>query len=224
MFVILTCSKIVAGKYLLLSKFLRRRGAFLNFETKYFIRWGVPGWIFIVTIGIYMYLLDYKDRKLLNDVISNGPELLATAALLIIIGIPVGYVLNQIHHVWIWVIRVNKVKYFKMELKRSTELRERYTYLLNRVHELGGIVVALIPSFIFLLVYHKLMNLQFNFPFVLYFIILGVVSLVMLCSRDYYRSNLDAFTQAISGLEYKDVINGLFIRLRKLRKMVMFWR
>src|SRR5690606_13490333 len=135
-----------------------------------------------------------KEGKNISDFINKAPELLATAAFLIIIGIPVGYILNQIHHVWIWVIRVNWEEYFEMELEinkqiakckgREEELKDRYRYLLNRVHELGGLFVALFPTYIFLLSYHFYNRFELNFYIILYFIILFIVAIAIFLSRN----------------------------------------
>ncbi len=203
----------------------------MNFETRYLVRWGVPGWIFIIIIGVYLGLIEYGNRdELLDKVIGNAPNLLATAAFLIIIGIPVGYILNQVHHVWIWVMRVKWKEYFQMELEiaeriaekkeRAEELRDRYNYLLNRVHELGGLFVALTPTLIFLFFYHLKYH-SWNFLEMLFFILLFIISLIVFFSRNYYRRNLDAFTNYISGRDYNSIINPTFEWLRDKRKQIL---
>ncbi|MYL57210.1 hypothetical protein GLW20_06795 [Virgibacillus halodenitrificans] len=195
----------------------------MNFETRYLIRWGVPGWVFIITIGIYLGLIEYGGKEeMLSNIISNAPNLLATAAFLIIIGIPVGYILNQVHHVWIWVIRVDWDTYFQMEQEitkimsiseRSVELQNRYRYLLNRVHELGGLFVALTPT-LFILFFYHLLNRSWNTLTIMYFVLLFIISTVIFLSRNYYRRNLDAFTKDVAGKEYNSIINPVFRRIR----------
>lgn len=184
----------------------------MHFETRYLVRWGVPGWIFIISIGIYYIISEYEVGKI-NELIDKAPGLLATAALLIIIGIPVGYLLNQIHHVWIWVVRVNWNKYFSMEMELSKifhkadngkELTDRYRYLLTRVHELGSIVVAFIITNIIIII-RTINESGFDKVDITCFFIYLFLLIVIALSRNYYERNLDAFTYELIGKNYYSV-------------------
>lgn len=179
----------------------------MNIDTRYLIRWGVPGWIFILTVGFYYLLfVDSKNNRLSDLITDNATNLLSAAAFVLIIGIPIGYILNQIHHVWIWVWKVNHEEYFDYEMKlfqifichkNGEQIRERYKYLLTRVHELGGIVVALVISFLFILP-HAIRN--FSFCVLVFIVAMIVVWLFIKGSRDYYSKNLDSFTMYYVGM------------------------
>jgi len=141
---------------------------------------------------------------------------IATTVVLTVLGIPVGYILNQMHHVWIWVARVDWDKYFESDWKitkaflnqkddkTGEQLRNRYRYLLTRTHELGGIYFAL---FIVLII--GMINMvtykAYNKYFVIYLAVLVVITIFIYLSRNYYRGNLDAFTKKLVGEDYKTV-------------------
>lgn len=205
----------------------------MNFEARYLIRWGVPGWVFIISIGFYFVLIEYtlfdQNRiESISSLLDKSTELLAAAAFLTIVGIPVGYILNQIHHVWIWVIRVNWKKYFRMELKlnevfyearNGKELKDRYSYLLTRIHELGSIVVGLEISLA--IIFCLSFNYGFNYIVIIYMFVLSVVCFIIWLSRKYYRRNFDALTREIVEEDYKTVMNRTIIWLLKKRKKIL---
>ena len=134
----------------------------MNFDTKHLVRWGIPGWILLMIVGLYIY---FNYQQEIND-IAKSVNALALGAFLTIIGVPMGYLLNQIHHSLTWVfVRLKRVEklfkrgtwdnYFEKELKLDelffkdelgSQRRERYRYLLSRKHELGGVTVSLLVS------------------------------------------------------------------------------
>lgn len=189
----------------------------MNFDTRYLIRWGIPGWILIITVGLYFFL--FEGEKDLNSLLTeNAANLLAASAVVIVIGIPVGYILNQIHHVWVWVLRVNHYRYFKMEMQllqiflngeEGKRIEDRYRYLLARIHELGGILVSLLVAVITVII-HSIWSFfvysQTNWSITIWFILINLfVGLFILLSRNYYQKNLDAFTKFYVGLDKKSV-------------------
>lgn len=34
----------------------------MNFDTRYLIRWGIPGWIFIIFSSVYFLLRDFQGK------------------------------------------------------------------------------------------------------------------------------------------------------------------
>lgn len=200
----------------------------MNIETRYLIRWGVPGWILIMTITLY-FVIRYPD--MLAAIGDKAPSVLAAGAILTVIGIPIGYLLNQMHHVWIWVIRVDWYKYFDMELEitekfyedknngdnQNLELMDRYRYLLTRMHELGSTFVALMASILFILI-NSIIN-NFTGSIILYLVILCVITVNVLFSRNYYRKNLDAFTMKYVKKDYNSLRNKGFKWLNNKSKL-----
>jgi hypothetical protein len=177
----------------------------MNFETKYLIRWGIPGWIMILTLGPYLYIYYESARKV-------SVNLIAVGAILTVIGVPLGYLLNQIHHSLTWVIVRCKIihkifkkdnwdEYFEKELKldelffkgdEGAKKQERYRYLLSRKHELGGVTVSLGISLftIFLINVCDGNNKIWSW---LYFIVVVILFFIILISRNYSSRNVEKY-------------------------------
>lgn len=127
----------------------------MNFETKYLIRWGIPGWIMIMNLLPYFIVIYLKPLTALLT--TTTPSYIITlGAVLTGLGVPLGYLLNQIHHSLTWVlpklIKKEWDSYFDEEIKvdnyidnhpHAPEKKDRYRYLLSRKHELGGFTVSL---------------------------------------------------------------------------------
>ncbi|MFJ8071617.1 hypothetical protein ACIQZD_22130 [Peribacillus sp. NPDC096447] len=177
----------------------------MNFDTKYLIRWGIPGWTMVMVLSPYM-IVTYFD--FLSKQVYNASDLLAIGAVLTVLGVPLGYLLNQIHHSLFWVLpRVNKDKwtiYFDEELDideyfaddnedgMKDALKERYRYLLSKKHELGGIVMSLGISAFVILIFNCTMD-EFHAWCWWYFIILLALFTVLLLSRQYSSENIDRY-------------------------------
>ncbi|MCM2532184.1 hypothetical protein NDK43_06950 [Neobacillus pocheonensis] len=73
----------------------------MKFETKYLIRWGIPGWVLIFWV-FYGILFVKGINPLENNLaeISKGFTLLISLAA---IGVPIGYILHQFYFGVIWV-------------------------------------------------------------------------------------------------------------------------
>lgn len=185
----------------------------MNIDTRYLIRWGIPGWILIITLGLYFLLLE-EGEDLISLFTENATNLLAAAALVVVGGIPVGYILNQIHHVWVWVLKVNHYKYFKMEMElfqiflkgeEGKRIEDRYRYLLARIHELGGILVALIIAFFIILFHFSIIYFLYgsiNIVSLTFMVVIAVVGIFILISKNYYQKNMEAFI-SFFGIDYK---------------------
>jgi hypothetical protein len=89
----------------------------MNFDTRYLIRWGIPGWIFIIFSSVYFLLRDFKGMINLLPT-GSGTSIVAAGAILTVLGIPIGYLFNQIHHtltfvVLIWIKKVIDYKWIR---------------------------------------------------------------------------------------------------------------
>lgn len=71
----------------------------MNIETKYLIRWGVPGWIFILIIASVIYLIFHPSINLKDVNLVDILGLLVSAGF---IGVPIGYLFHQIYFSYNW--------------------------------------------------------------------------------------------------------------------------
>jgi O-antigen/teichoic acid export membrane protein len=171
----------------------------LNFETKYLIRWGIPGWLMMMVLMPFFITIHFD---FLVKHIVTSTNLLALGAALTILGVPLGYLLNQIHHSLFWVLpRLGKERwdeYFTEELeldeklKGEEEYKYRYTYLLSRKHELGGITVSLGISTIVLMT-TMIWGEHYDRWSWVYISIVFVNFLIILLSRQYSSQNLNKY-------------------------------
>ncbi|WP_339201688.1 hypothetical protein [Peribacillus sp. FSL P2-0133] len=174
----------------------------MNFDTKYLIRWGIPGWIMVMALLPY-YIIIYFD--FFSDHVVNSSDLLAIGAVLTVLGVPLGYLLNQIHHSVFWVLPKlifgSWSKYFNEELKvddyianhkNGAEKKERYRYLLTRKHELGGFMVSLFIS-AFVIGLSNVIGRHHHHWTWWYFAIVTFLFLIILLSRQYSSRNIEVY-------------------------------
>ncbi|WP_437830583.1 hypothetical protein ACQRXC_03870 [Niallia taxi] len=180
----------------------------MNFDTKYLIRWGIPGWLMVMCLFPYFIIINFSY---LAKHVSNATDLLAVGAALTVLGVPLGYLLNQLHHSLFWVLpkwwKRKWVEYFKEEIQmdeyfdgdeKREKKRERYRYLLSRKHELGGIVVSLgISASIILIhcIYLIIGNHHIKKWEVIYFIVVLILLLIMWLSRNYSSKNVKEYQE-----------------------------
>lgn len=174
----------------------------MNFETKYLIRWGIPGWIMVMVLLPY-YIVAYYD--FLNDtLLSSITDILALGAVLTVLGVPLGYLLNQIHHSIFWVCHRKKNdgwdKYFKEEIdideyfdkdEKFQAKRDRYRYLLSKKHEVGGVSISLILSGS-VIVLTNLFGNNHLWSWI-YFIVVLILSILFWQNRNYSNKNIDKY-------------------------------
>jgi hypothetical protein len=73
----------------------------MKFETKYLIRWGIPGWVFIFWLFYaYIFLKDINVLDVKSIELTKGLALLISLAAL---GVPIGYIFHQIYFGFLWV-------------------------------------------------------------------------------------------------------------------------
>lgn len=165
----------------------------MNFDTKYLIRWGIPGWIFILTISLYFFF--FADDKTLTEFANkNGFFVGITFAL---IGIPLGYIFNQLHMYIDWVIREDWGEFFKHEINideyfaKGKGNSERYRYLLAKKHEVGSVLVSFTFS-TFIILILNITYMPNSLLKWLYFSIIFILTLIWLQLRNYSTKNAEA--------------------------------
>ncbi|GEM_PF-1465167 len=125
----------------------------MNFDTKYLIRWGIPGWIFILIMALYFFF--FADDKTLAEFTNKNVFFVGVTFALI--GVPLGYIFNQLHMYFDWVEREDWADFFKHEIKideyfvKGKGYPERYRYLLAKKHEVGSVLVSFVLSTLIIL-------------------------------------------------------------------------
>jgi hypothetical protein len=205
----------------------------MNFETKYLIRWGIPGWILLFWVA-WIYINSH-DISIAN--LFDGKQNIAVILSLLGLGVPIGYVLHQLHFLSFWIasrfsnIHLNAIKnkienfevpsgwtgrrpedYFYIEYLWQRELSKldeiKMNYLSERYRHLLSTthsLGALFESF-FIPCLGTLMLSIVNWDFNLFFdfIFLGVLSGVALINYSYYSKK----TLYFQGRFLNDFING----------------
>lgn len=80
----------------------------MNFESKYLIRWGIPGWIFVFWVIIY-FLVAYYDVFSKHINLKDFGKLIGLFISLGAFGIIIGYIIQQIYFGVNWVLNKNRV-------------------------------------------------------------------------------------------------------------------
>ncbi len=84
---------------LLLSKYRAKGGGKVNVETKYLIRWGIPGWVFILLLSLMTYLVFHPQISLKEVNLVDVLGLLVSAGF---VGVPIGYLFHQLYFSYNW--------------------------------------------------------------------------------------------------------------------------
>ncbi|MCY9443336.1 hypothetical protein MOF48_15910 [Bacillus spizizenii] len=75
----------------------------MSFETKYLIRWGIPGWMFL--FWIVLNLLIQNHNLVINKI--NFDQLSKIIGILIsfgVVGVVIGYVFHQLYFLLLWIL------------------------------------------------------------------------------------------------------------------------
>lgn len=93
----------------------KRGNTVLTFESKYLIRWGIPGWVLILWVAFAILLL--KGINPVEADLSQMSKILGLLVSLAAVGVPLGYVMHQLYFGLAWVM--NKSRNFD-EIKNIT--------------------------------------------------------------------------------------------------------
>ncbi|MCP3026864.1 hypothetical protein [Halobacillus sp. A5] len=143
----------------------------MKFESQYLIKWGMPGWVFMLLVLPVLYLGGTIDSTGIQNM-----HTISAAFALTLIGIVVGYIIYQIYFVLSWIYQppekrnINKIieivqhkgievpknwneRFFLIEYLWHANVKEleeykmiyysnRYSYLLTRKHEIGALLTS----------------------------------------------------------------------------------
>lgn len=168
----------------------------MNFDTKYLIRWGIPGWILLLTLMPYFVVILYET---LPKEISDK-NVLALGAAITLSGVPLGYFFNQIHHLFGWVVKENWDNYFDEEVivdeflckDANKGYQDRYRYLLTKKHEVGSVYVSFIVSTLVIMISNFYFGSKGSFGWV-YFVLVFAFAVSWHFLRAYASRNIDKY-------------------------------
>jgi hypothetical protein len=176
----------------------------LNFETKHVIRWGIPGWVFLLVLIAYLYLDDSQHFTAFKG--KDGFSILGLGAILAGSGVPIGYLIHQISMFFGFIIRTKRRRFFKEEYQLDSlffnhqngdKLKARFTHLLTRIHELRALKYSILLSGIIIILLEMFSKVPFDLKF---FICIGInlsLLLVVHFNQIYFSDNLNYFKKEI---------------------------
>lgn len=181
----------------------------MNFDTKHVIRWGLPGWVFLISIIVYTFTY---NPDLIGDIKNkDGFSIIGLAAILGGLGVPVGYLIHQVSRLFGFIIVTNRKAYFKEEFKidnvffthtNGEKLKSRYVHLLTRVHELRALLYSLILSLIFILVVEGIFVQNFDTYFYISVCVNLFLLIVVYFNQKYFGENLKFLKRKIKEMPH----------------------
>jgi hypothetical protein len=177
----------------------------MNFEPKYLIRWGIPGWMFLALIISYFTISDYgviKTFILSKDV----PIIVSSITLFIGTGIIIGNLIHQISLTFGFLIWLNKKQYYKKEYELDLkiiknqfgkEIQRIYSYRLGNVHALRALSTSLFLSLLILVILSLTITFSLKIG-ILLLIVLGL-NCIVFYNWVYFQNNLNYFIKKIKS-------------------------
>lgn len=117
----------------------------MNFETRHILRWGIPGWFFLINVIISILSIFGYEFVEHNFIIHS---IIVTLA-----GVPLGYLIHQPYYLIANIFaKDNTVEWNLHLLTRSKEDRDflnfRYGYLLTIIHGYGSLISSTMISMV----------------------------------------------------------------------------
>lgn len=170
----------------------------MNFEAKHLIRWGIPGWLYIIIV--FSFLLTERKQQLISYLESFDMNIVGITALLAGLGIVIGHLMHQFSMLFGFLIWHNWTDYCNEEYKldkifindsKGKEIQRIYRHRLGQVHALRGLLTASILSISTLIVLMIIYTCSIKS-----LVILGVNVLIIIVSyinHCYFKLNLENF-------------------------------
>ena len=95
----------------------------MKFETKYLIRWGIPGWVFLLGLTT---LYGVHNKNFIAIFTTDPIKLLSFVVAVASIGVPVGYIFHQLYFGLFWSLS-NKKKGVKSITKHIEGYKQKFS-------------------------------------------------------------------------------------------------
>lgn len=176
----------------------------MNFEVKHLVRWGIPGWTYIIIIISYLLIVD--TRKISRILLEGDASLVGLTALLTGVGIVLGHFMHQISMFFGFVIWNKWESYFEEEFEldeimllepEGAKLQKLYSYRLGQVHALRALTTSGVLSSITLIFLVRFYSYSMNAIFLLAGILL--LTAFVFTNYQYFKKNLNYYTGKVRG-------------------------
>lgn len=180
----------------------------MNFEAKHLVRWGIPGWLYIIII--FSYFVIEKKQELISYLTSFNMNNIGITALLAGSGIVIGHLIHQFSMLFGFIIWNNWKTYFDNEYRLDKllmtssvgdKIQRIYRHRLGQVHALRALLASSILSFLTLI----LLMIFYSFSLKTLFILGTNVLLIIVIyyNHCYFKSNLDYFVNKVGNNNIK---------------------
>jgi hypothetical protein len=180
----------------------------MNFDNKHLIRWGLPGWVFLMFIAIYLLTKEIPFISNLNK--EDNIPIIGLLALLGGLGVPIGYLIHQISMYFGFIIFNKRDKVFKEEFRldiifsshaKGDDLRRRYVHFLTRVHEVRGLMFSCLLSLLVIYALEEYKFSDYDIPTIIILSVNLVFLLISFVNQWYYTNNLSFYVNKIMQSE-----------------------
>ncbi|MGG4209634.1 hypothetical protein [Bacillus altitudinis] len=182
----------------------------MNFESKYLVRWGLPGWVFMIFITLF-YLIN-EPEYIPHILKYKGFTLVGFTALAAALGIILGHIIHQISlFLWFVVPEYRKRKwliYFDREFKIDKriveeekigkEIKNIYSYRLGQLHARRGLLTSLMLSFVTIIILCWTDLNLLSVKTIILEICNGALIMIMLINYHYFDRNLEYFMDRVN--------------------------
>lgn len=186
----------------------------LNFESKYLVRWGLPGWVFMIFMTL-LFVIN-EPSYIIQVLKYKGFSLVGFTALAAALGIILGHIIHQVSlFFWFVIPEYRKRKwliYFDKEFKIDKRIIEEelgegikniYSYRLGQLHARRGLLTSLMLSFITITIFCCLDTDLLNGKTLTLGFINGVLIMIMVINYHYFDRNIEYFMDRVKEFENK---------------------
>ncbi|WP_018664604.1 hypothetical protein [Heyndrickxia acidiproducens] len=177
----------------------------MNFDSKYLVRWGIPGWTLLFILLGYSSLIDFDSVKQIFFS-KSAPVVVGSITLFIGAGVILGNIIHQISMTFGFIIWTKRKKYFKSEYEIDTkiikgtygkDIQRIYSYRLGNVHALRALFFSFLISIILLVVFS--FTLYFSYSVGLLLAVVIFLNIIVLNNLIYFQRNLDFFIKKVKN-------------------------